>query len=195
MLGKERGVKTISGINYIREGEFFFETIPKVMYYEGNFVLYSNINVKPYILDDLFWEIFEIESNKKAPMSLRANGAYVAPSIKLEVVMIKVNPEEDLEKRCKEFIDDFERKIETFLKKVHDVESYFDFVEANHEYKYNEFLFILLEIQLGNYLKAKEMLDTEIAAKKHGGFSAGNKSIYQFAKEYCIRKTVQEKNA
>lgn len=43
---------------------------------DGKCYCWTSESIKPLWLDDLFWEIFQMESNKSEPLSLRAIGAF-----------------------------------------------------------------------------------------------------------------------
>lgn len=190
LVAKKHNAKTIKSFIYKTQDDFFFKFNASLAYFENEnaYEIYGDIKVKPYCLDDLFWEVFEISQNKEKPDSLRANGAYVAPSIRIDFIKIKINSEEKLEEICNELLSELDRKIELFLKKASDIKSYMQYLEENLKYENNELLFILLEIEESNYEKALKMIEIELAARKHGGFAAGNKNIYEFARDYCINK-------
>lgn len=42
------------------------------------------ISIKDYAYDDIFWNIMQMPDNSKEPQSLRANGAFKAPSVLLK---------------------------------------------------------------------------------------------------------------
>ncbi len=186
--GKKLGFKVIAGNLYKPYMDFFFTSLVFVRYRKGEYVLEGNVEVKPFSLDDTFWEVFDMGSNKEQPISLRANGAFVAPTIKIDEIKIMIESDDVLEEKCNELLKKFDEIIEKFLENVNDVDSFYQFVKTNYEQKFiyhRELLYILLEINLGNYSKALEMLKVEIDAGKHGGFGNGNKDIYDYAVNYC----------
>ena len=57
-------------------------------FFDSNFYVYLiknktifKLEVKPYETDNIFWEIMQMESNKKEPLSLRSNGSFVCSSL------------------------------------------------------------------------------------------------------------------
>lgn len=188
------GFKMKSGFLFKRQGDFFFSMPVSIRYSENEngYLLSGSALVKPYDLDDLFWDIFEIPDNKKQPDSLRANGVYVAPSLSIDRITIKVNSE-NLESSCHDLLSDFEKIINNFLMVVTDVQSYFQHVKRALEYNNEELLFILLEIQLCNYEGALRMLETEMSLGKSGGFRADDQDIYEYARDYCLEKLNDQK--
>ncbi|WP_276352564.1 hypothetical protein [Cohnella caldifontis] len=191
---KSYGFKMKSGFLYKRQGDFFFSMPVSVRYNnnENGYSLSGSALVKPYDLDDLFWDIFEIPGNKKQPDSLRANGAYVAPSISIDSISLKVDLE-NLAHSCNELLSNFEKIINKFLMDVTDIQSYFQYVKRTLEYNDEELLFLLLEIQVCNYEGALRMLETEMSLGNSGGFRADDKDIYEYARDYCLEKLNEQK--
>lgn len=188
ILAKKHNIKTIGGFIYKKQDNLFFWMIVSLAYYENRYTIYGEIQAKPYCLDELFWDIFGMEDNKNQPDSLRANGAYVAPSVKFDSIDIKIESKEELEDICNELLNEFNKKVQCFLNIVTDKESYYNYINEEVDYENRELLYILLEIQQCNYNRALEMIERELYAKKTGGFIAGDKNIYEFAKEYCIKQ-------
>jgi hypothetical protein len=175
---------------YKRQDEFFFNIIMYLFYddTQQRYFISGGLYAKPYYLDDLFWDIFKISENKKQPDSLRANGAYVAPGFEFLRIRISIDSEDKLENTCEEFLNEFDKKIEDFLMLVFDTQSYKQYLTEVTEYHSNELLFILLEIQLGNFVEALKMIESEISDGNSGGFRTGNKDIYEFARAYCLKQ-------
>lgn len=183
---KEYNIKIKSEILYKKRDNFFFRVPVFLKYLEKDekYSIYGRISVKPYILDDIFWDVFEIPNNKNEPESLRAIGAYVAPSIDIYHIKIEIN-EEDLEKRCEEFLNSFDKAIEEFLYKTPNIQEFIKELMEKKTYDCNELFLILLDIYEEKYDEAMIIINQELAANRRGGFAAGNKCIYEFAKEYC----------
>lgn len=67
VVGKKYGFRQSSYINFKIEQGYFFELL-----FDSDVRLY----VKPMYADDLWWDIFDLEENKKAPVSLRGLGCF-----------------------------------------------------------------------------------------------------------------------
>lgn len=68
--------KTDYAIWFMKDN-LFFTFLPHIgVPDDGKCYCWASENIKPLWLDDLFWEIFQMESNKSAPLSLRATGAF-----------------------------------------------------------------------------------------------------------------------
>lgn len=189
-VGKKYSVGTKGERMFTKSGNMFFHSLVSVAYVNAEFILYGEIKVKPFDLDDLFWEVFDAESNKNEPISFRASGAYVAPSAKTKLIKVAFNSSYNIGEKFKKLLDSFGQYIGEFKSQVSDVESYYEYLKNNQEYELNELLWILLDIHLGNYAKAIEMLQQELSLNKTGGFSVGDKDIYEYAEDYCKNRLI-----
>lgn len=78
---KKHGYKSISSIPYAKIDDAFISIIIyTTINRNGTYTITEYSKVKPYSFDDLFWDIFDMSSNKDAPISLRCNGAFTCPS-------------------------------------------------------------------------------------------------------------------
>ena len=109
----EFGYKVSRGFMFSKIGENFVS----VTYLIVNSVkLVVDVSVKKYSYDDIFGDVMNMTDNKKAPVSLRAYGAFTAPSITIL--------EDEL------FLsDDIDSVVQTFFDKV--VKCVSDFLEKN----------------------------------------------------------------
>lgn len=184
-LGKEFNMKTISSSLYKKEGSFFFHSFVDVDYVDKEFILYGKVKVKPYLLDDVFWEVFDAEENKDAPDSLRVNGAYVAPSISVEFFKVVLSEEDNLEEQCRDFMAVYDEIIKSYLDNVSDIDSFISKHSEEIQEDVNKLMLVLLNILQDRYKDALIIVDNEIQLGNTGGFLADSKSIFEFAKEYC----------
>ncbi|MFB7142530.1 hypothetical protein ACFCYN_23240 [Gottfriedia sp. NPDC056225] len=188
-LSKEFGLKKRSICLFKKEGDFFVEGVYSTHHTEDD-VISINIscNIKPYSYDDLFWEIFDMEGNAKAPMSLRAVGAFVAPRYRIKEINIVenslVNIEDDIRQTVVGFIDTYE----TFIKSIEKVDNFNKFILQQSDFLYEELIKMLANIQTGNYINALNSATELISKGKTGYLKNGNKGIYEYIVEYCEKK-------
>ena len=139
IVSKKHKWKQISYINWKVEAEYYFYLEHINCYCEA--ALY----VKPLYIDDLWWDVFEMPSNKKGPMRLRGLGGF---SFSLDGVQILKTPDlfdirtngrdseyelekiqkysdEDIEKIWDNVFRQFDDEIQRFLKENPDPESYY----------------------------------------------------------------------
>ena len=138
-VSKKHKWKQISYINWKVEAGYYFYLEHINCYCEA--ALY----VKPLYIDDLWWDVFEMPSNKKGPMRLRGLGGF---SFSLDGVQILKTPDlfdirtngrdseyelekiqkysdEDIEKIWDNVFRQFDDEIQHFLKENPDPESYY----------------------------------------------------------------------
>jgi len=143
-VAKKFGWKQSSYINWKVEGGYYFYLVHLNCY--GEATLY----VKPLYIDDLWWDVFEMSSNKKEPMSLRGNGAFALDGVRIietpdlfdiraeeseyELEKIQKYSDEDIEKIWDDVFQQIEDEVKRFLKENPDPDSYFPEEEHCHGY-------------------------------------------------------------
>ena len=143
-VSKKYKWKQSSYINWKVEGGYYFYLEHLNCY--GEATLY----VKPLYIDDLWWDVFEMSSNKKEPMSLRGNGAFALDGVRImetpdlfdiraeeseyELEKIQKYSDEDIEKIWDNVFQQFDNEVQRFLKENPDPDSYFPEEEKCYEY-------------------------------------------------------------
>ena len=146
IVSKKFGWKQSSFINWKVEGGYYFYLEHLNCYSE------ATLYVKPLYIDDLWWDVFEMSSNKKEPMSLRGNGAFALDGVRImetpdlfdirtnergaeyELEKIQKYSNEDIEKIWDNVFRQFDDEVKRFLKENPDPDSYFPEEEKCHEY-------------------------------------------------------------
>ena len=145
-VSKKYKWKQSSYINWKVEAGYYF-------YLEHiNCYCKAALYVKPLYIDDLWWDVFEMPSNKKGPMRLRGLGGF---SFSLDGVQILKTPDlfdiraeeseyelekiqkysnEDIEKIWDDVFQQIEDEVKRFLKENPDPDSYFPGEEHCHGY-------------------------------------------------------------
>ena len=113
-VAKRFGWKQYDYLNWKIDSGYYFSL--------NHFVLEQvELSVKPYFIDDLWWDIFEMPEKKQAPKSLRGNGAFAVPDISLkeyvvfETGKIPVYTEEDVVSRWENTFNTIEADIAHFI--------------------------------------------------------------------------------
>jgi hypothetical protein len=137
IVSKKFGWKQSSFINWKVEGGYYFYLEHLNCYSE------ATLYVKPLYIDDLWWDVFEMSSNKKAPMSLRGNGTFSLDGVKIlktpdlfdirtnergaeyELEKIQKYSNEDIEKIWDNVFRQFDDEVKRFLKENPDPNSYY----------------------------------------------------------------------
>lgn len=79
-LSKKYGFKSTRSFVYKVENGFFFHAFLSLnnIAIDNNYLeFYISLQVKPFEIDELYWELFDLEENKSQPLSFRANGCFV----------------------------------------------------------------------------------------------------------------------
>lgn len=154
--------------------------------FDNNYISVAG-EIKPLFIDNVFWDIMKMSSNKTAPLSFRANGAFTVPSLtifyqKTEVVEIS---------SVKSIVDNLVKKCNAeFLSVIDKIpDPYQDFVKyaVDHadEFYDIELIEILTSIEKQDYDKAKKIALVQLSKGIKGHFANDGKYVYELVVEYC----------
>lgn len=183
--GKRFGWKFKSFFSYKSAKDFFYD----VTFYTSGSVnaISGSLSFKPLIIDETFWEIVNLLDNKRMPLSLRGNGAFVVNSINVFDYKLTVIPE-TLKVEIDSLFHKLNLKVEELQSTIVDIDTFISFIEQNPSKRSEWFdvdMLIVAFIVKQNYEKALSLLDN---AKKNRGmcsWSFGDKDFYDLAIEYC----------
>ena len=173
---------------------FGYKTIMDYIYkIVDNFVFVINveyfkviISCKPLILDEMFWEIFEmLEKAKYQPSSFHVKGIFTANTVTIDTFEIDSNISVENEIKFSEIFTKINFVIDNYHKNVFDLNSFQEYIK-NYENQYlND---ILIDIINKKYKIALDKINNCIKNRKDGHFSSNLKSIIEYAKEYCEKR-------
>jgi hypothetical protein len=190
---KNNGWKFSRGFVFKKEDDSFFTVlvngIPKSKR------LSWSLTFKHYEFDDLFWDIVKLPENKSQPLSFRACGAWVAPSINItsNFKTLEVWDEQSILKTIKKVFVDFNKlSIEisssntSLESNLESIEYYFSkilekYPDAVRNIWVEKLLTCLL---LEKYDSAREIAIARVNAGDSGGFSYAGNSFFQLACEH-----------
>jgi hypothetical protein len=160
--------------------------------FEGYVQISLCLQVKPLVLDDLFWEIFGLEENKRRPIGLRANGAFVikGPYLyfnhKTQCDDLAFN-NENLIRALDESLYLMDMKVKEYISAQRPVTHFNPWDACDGEiFPYDKALIkMLLYITENNFSAAYELAETELAEKRLGSYGNRNGNIYDYIKAYC----------
>lgn len=186
---KEYGYKISSNTVFKKNDNFFVHSVWFLRYADDtlNMVVWNYI--KPYYYDNIFWEIFKMLDNINSKDSLRANGAFAFPSIKISEKYFEIDNQIETEKHIQKL---FEYITQVHNKAISSVDN--NVTKFNHTileqkgYLREELIKAIANIQLGDYKKALHIVEKEISYNKRGGFINNDKDIYCYIEEYCKNK-------
>ena len=180
-------------------GDYLVSYRININFPDNEFRLTIDPYIKPYILDDIFWEVFDMASNSQEPMSLRAVGAFTVDSLSLPYRMVKEDwtmEGLDLEKVESKVFEVLSEVHEEVVKLISGFDSFEDFyaytVENGPSLVGYDLIGMLLMIHREQYAEALQMAEDLIAKRKFGGFNNKSKWINEYIVDYCKEKLKED---
>jgi len=167
---KELGYKTISNSIYkiyddcIVYAHFLIVDRARFVY---------DIYIKKLSFDDSFWRIMDMEENFKKSISLRVNGAFVAPGVTVYGDIIELS--EDIHKVSSEFVNIVESKGRDFYEKNNII----NYILSHNDILYHNTLQCLAYIDINDILSAVEIARRQVEDGDSGGFINGDKGFFE----------------
>ena len=106
----EKKLKKKDYMLYSKKGDLFFDCFIFVSVNDNNECkCYTRECIKPMWLDELLWELLDMEENSKAPLSLRAIGAFTVSGTQIHEAETVLSSwtEEELREIVEKYIDHF----------------------------------------------------------------------------------------
>ena len=173
-------------------GDYLVSYMIDIDFPDNEFRLTIDPYIKPYIFDDIFWEVFDMASNSQEPMSLRAVGAFTVDSLSLPYRMVKEDwtmEDLDLEKvesKILEVLSETHEEVLKLISSFSDFEDFYTYVVENvPNPARHDLMGMLLMIHREQYAEALRMAEGLIAKRKFGGFNNKSKWINEYIVDYC----------
>lgn len=136
--------------------------------------LIYRVYIKAYSYDDIFWDILHMPDNSKESDSLRACGAFKAPSILIKKGEVELTDKYD---ELSDFlIEEFSKNSNEFLNN-YDVD---DYIVNNRKETDDEILQCLAYIHMNCIDKAKEIAESAICDGDTGRFENEGKGFFEW---------------
>lgn len=180
-ISKNHGYKMIGGIPYIVHNDWLYTILLSNTHNSIHIV----IEVKPVIIDEVFWTVFEMkEEVSKKPLSFHVNAAFAPWSFRLEEWNIPVTAIEEIESVLEKTFVDIDEKIAVYCEQIKTIQDFKELIQ-NHE-PVNYLNCILCDIAEGNFESALTKVEEELSNKHSGGFArTQNGDIYEYVRKYC----------
>ncbi|WP_449160041.1 hypothetical protein [Streptococcus sp.] len=194
-VAKKLQLKSRDWAYFKKAGNYFIIHRIGIGFQTGSFAMNVKTQVKPYIIDDFFWEVFDMASNSQEPMSLRAVGAFTVEGLSLPDKVAKEDwtmENLDLEKVETKVFKVLSEAHEEALKLItsfSDLEDFYAYtVENGPSLVGYDLIGMLLMIHRDQYAEALRMAEGLIAKRKFGGFQNKGKWINEYIVDYCKEK-------
>jgi hypothetical protein len=186
---KKQGFNVVSNCIYKIIDNYFIYSVFWIQKNESNWKLYLRMNIKPYNYDNLFWEIFDMADNVNAKDSLRANGAFICPSIQWHEKPYELGHSEHYNTEIVNAILDFQKETDEFIFYLNEkYPSFNSFVVDQQNILDEKLLKMIANISEGDYSLACKMADNEVIDGNRGGYKNKGKDIYEYIIEYCKKR-------
>ena len=171
---KKFGYRHNSGFLFLKSDDNF---ISNIFLIQNSCKLKYTIRVKKYSYDDIFWDVINMSSNQKEPMSLRARGAFSAPNITLARGEIALSSDSDLDVIANSLCDIIVETTSRFLKE-HQVN---DYVLSKEDFPYSKTLKCLAYLDMNDVASALDIAKKEIeSGNPSGGFGNEGKGFFEW---------------
>ena len=178
---KQFGFKIISGSAYRKEGDWLY-IVDMFVRYDS---LLVKIGVKSLLLDELFWEIFEMKAEvAKKPLSFHINAAFVPYSLTFREWITPFTGIEHTAEVLEQAFTECRSVIAQGLESIQSISDYRELLmQKNHVNMLNV---MLCDIAEERYTQALAKAEQELASGQSGGFVTMEKGdIYNYIVRYC----------
>ena len=189
---KKLQLKSRDWAYFNKVGDYLVSYMIDIKFPDNQFSITIQPSIKPYIIDDIFWEVFDMMSNSQEPMSLRAVGAFTVDSVSLPYKIVKEDwtmDGLDLEKVESKVFEVLSEVHEEVLKLKNSFSSFEDFyayaVENGPSLAGYDLIGMLLMIHREQYADALQMAEGLIAKRKQGKYQNKGKWINEYIVDYC----------
>ena len=192
---KKLQLKSRDWAYFNKVGDYLVVYMININFPDNKFRLIIRPYIKPYIIDDIFWEVFDMASNSKEPMSLRAVGAFTVDTFTLPTKIAEEDwTMEDLnlekvETKVFEVLSETHEEVLKLISSFSDFEDFYTYVVENAPIPaHYDLLGMLLMIHREQYQEALQMAEGLIAKRDFGDFQNKSKWINEYIVDYCKEK-------
>lgn len=189
---KKLQLKSRDWAYFNKVGDYLVSYMIDIKFPDNQFSITIQPSIKPYMIDDIFWEVFDMTSNSQEPMSLRAVGAFTVDSVSLPYKIVKEDwtmDGLDLEKVESKVFEVLSEVHEEVLKLINSFLTFEDFyvyaVENGPSLVGYDLIGMLLLIHREQYAEALQMAEGLIAKRKQGKYQNKGKWINEYIVDYC----------
>lgn len=187
-------IKLLSKKQLWKFKSYFIFKVVNDFFYESNFYINSKENriqvflaFKPFSIDNVFWDITDLDKNKKMPLSFRAEAAFNITSHIIFKYNFVLDNLENLQKELESILKQIENKIVENSKTITSTEDYLELISNKERIDTVAVLTALIELE--KYDEALKKIFDFRNKGLNSGFIFGDKDFYDLAKEYIMKKT------
>lgn len=185
---KQFNFKTISGFAYRKEGDWLY-IVNMIARYDS---LVVRISVKSILLDELFWEIFEMQAEvSKKPLSFHVNAAFVPYSLTFKELTIPFTGIEHTSEVLEQAFIECQSVVAQGVENIQSISDYRELLLQRD--RVNMLNVILCDVAEGHYAQALTKTEQELGVNHSGGFVTMEKGdIYEYIERYCRKRLTNQ---
>lgn len=186
---KNYGYKGVGGYIFFKEiDEYFVSADYDLQCKNSGYFLVANLGIKKLYYDELIWEILDMKDNLKAPLSIRATGAFIAPSVPICNFKYEIMDVSEIHNILNYLLNAIEANLAAFLES----ENLGEYI-LKHDIKMWQYenLKILALIDEKKYEEAILFIESELAKGKKGTFMQGDDCFNNLSLNFCLKKLKQ----
>lgn len=194
-VAKKLQLKSRDWAYFNKVGDYLVVYMININFPDNKFRVIIRPYIKPYIIDDIFWEIFDMASNSQEAMSLRAVGAFTVDTFTLPTKIAEEDwtmEDLDLEKvetKVFEVLSETHEEVLKLISSFSDFEDFYTYVVENAPIPaHYDLMGMLLMIHREQYADALQMAEDLIAKRQLGKFQNKSKWINEYIVDYCKEK-------
>lgn len=192
---KKLQLKSRDWAYFNKVGDYLVVYMININFPDNKFRVIIRPYIKPYIIDDIFWEIFDMASNSQEAMSLRAVGAFTVDTFTLTTKIAEEDwamEDLDLEKvetKVFEVLSETHEEVFKLISSFSDFGDFYTYVVENAPIPaHYDLMGMLLMIYREQYADALQMSEDLIAKRQLGKFQNKGKWINEYIVDYCKEK-------
>ena len=192
---KKLQLKSRDWAYFNKVGDYLVSYRININFPDNEFRLTIDPYIKPYIFDDIFWEVFDMASNSQEPMSLRAVGAFTVDSVSLPYKIVKEDwtmdglDLEKVESKVFEVLSEVHEEVVKLINSFPTFEDFYAYTVKNGPSLVGyDLIGMLLMIHREQYAEALQKAEGLIAKRKFGDFQNKSKWINEYIVDYCKEK-------
>lgn len=183
---KKKSCKIASNCIYEKIKDYFVHAVFFIRFTNNQYLLTIRMNIKLYYYDDIFWKVIDMKDNIHQKDSLRANGAYVAPSIQWKEKSYIITDANCIEQICNDVVDDFKYESRSFIETIILRYNNFDSFALHQSGIMDEKLIkMLANINIKKYADAEALAQSELNQGHGGRFQNKGIDINEYILMYC----------
>ncbi|MDR2977100.1 MAG: hypothetical protein LBV19_07345 [Streptococcaceae bacterium] len=181
---KSSGYRKRAGIFYKVANDYFVQIMIYITGMQKDKVIVRG-TVKPFVADDVLWDVLQMPSNHSEPISLRANGAWTIWGLPVFEETTSYENSENISSIAQDFFIKCNEAVMAIVENFRELSDFINYSESYGKWVDFDSNRELLLINAGDYQAAKEIAQEQIRNHVHGRFQTEKKWVNEHIVDYC----------